>query len=110
MNAKDLETFSHVPFLFWVKDTAGTYVWGNQAINQLAGEDVVGKTDHELVWKESADALRAEDKRALDSGSPIYLQERVDQSSRGGATLNVCKWPEEFEGKPCCFGISFTIE
>ena len=45
MEKKDLELFNEVPFLFWVKDEKGTYLWGNKAISQLAGENVAGKTD-----------------------------------------------------------------
>jgi len=43
MRAKDLEIFNQMPFLFWVKDEEGVYIWGNQAISDLAGRDVVEK-------------------------------------------------------------------
>ncbi len=38
MQMKDLEIFNEMPFLFWVKDEDGRYLWGNKAISQLAGE------------------------------------------------------------------------
>ena len=110
MEAKDLEMFSEVPFLFWVKDEAGRYLWGNRAICRLAGEDIAGKTDYDLVWSDNAESLQAADRQVFASGNPIYLQEHVDASSRGKATLNVCKWLGEFNGDTRCFGISFTIE
>ena len=110
MQTKDLTIFNEMPFLFWVKDPEGRYLWGNRTISQLAGEEVVGKTDHELVWVDNADALKAADQQVFQSGKPSYLQERVDKSSHGKATLNVCKWLGEFEGRKCCFGISFVIE
>ena len=47
MQIKDLEVFNEMPFLFWVKDEDGRYLWGNRAISQMAKEDVIGKTDYE---------------------------------------------------------------
>jgi len=44
----DLEIFQDLPFLFWVKDDQGKYLWGNQAIDNLATQKVAGKTDYEL--------------------------------------------------------------
>ena len=92
MQAKDLEIFNEMPFLFWVEDAEGRYIWGNQAIADLAGEQVVGKTDAELPWADNAEALRADDKQVMDTGKPIFAHEHVDRSSRGTATLNVCKF------------------
>ena len=110
MEAKNLEMFNEMPFLFWVKDEHGKYLWGNRAISQLAGKDIVGKTDRELPWADNADALQANDKQVFETGKPSYLHEYVDKSSRGKATLNVCKWLGELDGKKRCFGISFVIE
>ena len=110
MQIPNLEAFNEVPFLFWAKDKSGTYRWGNQAINLLAGENVVGMTDRELVWCDDAEALQAADRKVFETGEPAYIRERINQSSRGEATLNVCKWLGEIDGKKHCFGISFTIE
>ena len=110
MEAKALEVFNAMPFLFWVKSKEGKYLWGNQAISLLADEDVVGKTDYELVWADNAAALQAADKQVFESGKPKYLREQVGESSQGQATLNVCKWIGTLEGKECCFGVSFVIE
>ena len=110
MTTKDLEIFNQMPFLFWVKDKEGRYVWGNRTISELAGEDVVGKTDGELVWAANATALQSDDKRVFETNKPIFLQESVDKSSRGEAKLNVCKWLGELDGETRCFGISFTID
>lgn len=109
MEIKDLEIFNEMPFLFWVKDEAGRYLWGNRTISQLAGEDIVNKTDRELPWSDNADALQADDQKVFETGGPSFMHEYVDKSSRGKATLNVCKWMGEFEGNQRCFGISFVI-
>jgi PAS domain-containing protein len=110
MEIKDLEVFDEVPFLFWVKNENGTYLWGNRAICKLAGENVVGKTDRDLIWSDNANELQADDKKVFESGRPSYLHEYVDKSRQGTATLNVCKWIGEFENEKRCFGISFVIE
>ncbi|MGB7950734.1 MAG: PAS domain-containing protein [Candidatus Binatia bacterium] len=110
MKTKDLEVFNEMPFLFWVKDEQGTYIWGNRTISRLAGEEIAGKIHRDLVWADNADALQAADRQVFESGEPSYLHEYVDKSSHGQATLNVCKWLGEFEGRKCCLGISFIIE
>ena len=108
--SQNLEIFNQMPFLFWVKDEEGVYIWGNQAISDLAGWDVVGKTDAELPWADNAEALRADDNQVLKTGKPIFAHEYVDESSRGKATLNVCKFVGELDGKKHAFGISFVID
>lgn len=110
MEAKDLEIFNQMPFLFWVKDEAGTYLWGNKTISELAGENVVGKKDSDMIWAENAEALRADDRRVFDTGQPLFMREYVHKSSRGNATLNACKWLGELDGQKRCFGISFVID
>ena len=110
MKMKDLEIFNEVPFLFWVKDEDGKYLWGNRAISRLAKEDVVGKTDRELIWADNADALQAADKKVFKTGKPLFVHEHVGKSGSGKANLNVCKWLGELEDRKRCFGISFTIE
>ena len=92
MQIKDLEIFQDVPFLCWVKDEEWRYLWGNRAICNLAGENVAGKKDSELVWKVNAEALVKNDQDVLASGKPHYIHELVDHSEHGKATLSVCKW------------------
>jgi PAS domain-containing protein len=110
MRTEDLEIFNEMPFLFWVKDEEGKHLFGNKVICELAGEDVVGKTDRQLPWAKDADALQAHDKQVLETGETSFIREHVQQSSRGDARLNVCKWVGNLDGKRCCFGISFVIE
>jgi PAS domain-containing protein len=110
MRIKDLEIFNEMPLFFWVKDEEGRYIWGNRAISQFAGEEMVGKTDHELPWADQADALRALDKQVLETGKARFLHEYVDESGHGKATLSVCKFVGELDGRKCAFGVSFIIE
>ena len=99
MQSKDLEIFNEMPFLFWVKDEEGRYLWGNRTISEFAKEDIAGKTDAELMWSDNAEALKAADKKVLDTGEPLFLREYVGNSGKGKSTLNVCKFVGEFEGK-----------
>ena len=110
MRIEDLKIFNEMPFLFWVKDEEGTHLFGNKVICDQAGEDVVGKTDRELVWAKDADSLQAHDKQVLETGKTSYIHEFVQQSRHGEATLNVCKWAGDLDERKCCFGISFIIE
>ena len=109
MNIKDLEAFQDVPFLCWVKDEDWRYLWGNRAICHLAGEDVAGKKDSDLTWKANAEALVKNDKEVLASGQPHYIHERVDHSEHGKATLSVCKWEDELDGRRLVFGHTYII-
>ena len=109
MHIKDLEAFQNVPFLVWVKDEDWRYLWGNAAICDLAGENVIGKLDSELVWKADADALVRNDKDVLASGKPLFIHELVKHSDHGRAILSVCKWVDELDGRRLVFGISFVI-
>jgi len=109
MQKNELEIFNAMPFLFWAKDEEGRYLWGNRAICEFAKEDVVGKTDSELMWAADAEGLRADDKEVLNTGKPIFRHEYVDKSREGKATLNVCKFLGELDGRRCVMGVSFVI-
>ncbi len=110
MQASDLEIFNDMPFYFWVKSKDGVYLWGNTAINEFAGVPVAGKGDAELKWGANAEELRIADKEVWEKGAPDFTKEYVDRSTRGYASLNVCKFIDEFEGQRCVFGVSFVIE
>ncbi|MEM9657366.1 MAG: PAS domain-containing protein, partial [Planctomycetota bacterium] len=78
MNADELRIIDEMPFLFWIKDREGKYLWGNRAIRELADEGVVGKTDDELPWSADAESLRADDNRVFETGEPLYVHETID--------------------------------
>ena len=62
------------------------------------------------MWADNADALRAADKQVFETGKPSFLHEYVDRSGQGTATMSVCKFVGELDGKKCVFGVSFNIE
>jgi len=48
MQRADLKAFENVPFLFWIKDKEGTYIWANRVACQFAKQDnIEGKTDQD---------------------------------------------------------------
>ncbi|MEM1283601.1 MAG: PAS domain-containing protein [Chlamydiota bacterium] len=110
MQQSDLQVFNTVPFFFWAKDENGVYIWVNEALKSFAKEDIIGKTDDELPWSNNAEAFQSVDLDVLNSGKPKFLHEHLGQFMNGSATLSVCKYPGEFEGKKCTFGISFIID
>jgi len=57
----------------------------------------------------NAEALVKTDKEVLATGTPHYIHEHVDHSDHGKATLSVCKWVDELDGRRLVFGISFII-
>ena len=109
MELKDLEAFQNVPFLSWVKDGELRYLWGNQAFCDLAGEKVVGKKDEDLVWKDNAEVMVANDMAVLESGKPHYLKERANHPEHGEAIYSVCKWVDSLDGRTAVLGIAILI-
>jgi hypothetical protein len=84
MRAKDLEVLNEMPFFFWVKDDEGKYIWVNRALNEMAGQDITL------------------------TGEPMFVEEYIQQP--GKASLNVCKFVGDYEGKRCAIGVSFVIK
>jgi two-component system aerobic respiration control sensor histidine kinase ArcB len=109
MESNDLNVFDEMPFFAWVKDEEGKHRWMNRALREFAQTDPIGKTDHEMPWAAAADSLRAADKKVLETGKPLYLQEHADMPGQGQVTLSVCKFPVEFEGERCTCGVSFVV-
>jgi len=64
--------------IFW-KDRDGVYLGCNDFLAKLANlpspDEIVGKTDYDLLWHNVADTLKATDKRVMESGKPEELVE-----------------------------------
>jgi PAS domain S-box-containing protein len=58
--------------VFW-KDTEGRYLGGNRPFASDAGlaspEALLGKTDHDMGWREQAELYRADDRHVVESGA-----------------------------------------
>ena len=72
--------------VFW-KDLSGRYLGCNLPFAQDAGfdrpEDLAGKTDFELAWREQADAYRRDDRQVVSSGTAKIGYEEPQASSGG---------------------------
>ena len=66
--------------VYW-KDRNSVYLGCNQLQADIAGfaspDDMIGKTDYDMLWGHEAEALRATDKRIIETGQPEELIEAV---------------------------------
>lgn len=64
---------------FYWKDKNGSYLGCNEAVAKAAGlsstQDIIGKTDYDMPWKDKADILRKIDFRIINTGIPETLEE-----------------------------------
>ena len=72
--------------VFW-KDADLTYLGCNLPFARDAGfespEDLVGKDDHAMGWREQADLYQADDRLVIDSGEPRLLVEEPQTAPSG---------------------------
>lgn len=75
-----------IPDLVWLKDPEGRYLGCNRRFASFLGmreADIVGKTDYDFTNRESADAFRANDLAAMESGRSVVSEESVVFASDG---------------------------
>ncbi len=99
--------------VIYVKDAGGRYTLVNRRFEELfytTKDRVIGKTDHDLFPKESADAFRANDLEVLRSEAPLEAEETVLQDD-GFHTYVSVKFPlKSPDGSPyATCGISTDI-
>jgi PAS domain S-box-containing protein len=72
--------------VFW-KDRRSVYLGCNQLFAHDAGlsspDEIVGKEDSELVWREQADAYRADDRAVMTTGRPKIGYEEEETTPQG---------------------------
>jgi diguanylate cyclase (GGDEF)-like protein/PAS domain S-box-containing protein len=67
-----------IPDLVWLKDLDGVYLACNRQCERLFGdreERIVGKTDYDFFDRQTADAFRAHDRKAIAAGRPCTNDE-----------------------------------
>ena len=97
---KDLlkNIISHIPhFVFW-KDGDSVYLGCNEVFARSAGlenpNDIIGKTDYDLVWEKNADFYRHCDRQVMESGEPLLSFEEPQTREDGSQiTLLTSKVP-----------------
>lgn len=63
-----------IPDIFWLKDTNGVFLSCNKRFEELCAtkeEEIIGKTDYDLVDKDTTDFFRKHDTNAINSVNPI---------------------------------------
>ncbi len=97
----------------YVKDSEGRYLTVNPALARLVGrpvEEVVGKTDAELLHPDSARAVREQDRRVMELGQ-TQTYEQVVTAAGETRTLLITKGPyRDAEGRVAgVFGIARDV-
>ncbi len=81
-NTRMATILDNIPDLAWVKDVDGRYVAVNQVVVKAFGvsdsNDVIGKTDFELIPKPTAEVYRATDLEVMTTGE----RSRIDEMRR----------------------------
>jgi len=85
----------HSPAMIFVKDTEGRYLLINrryEELHHLSPSEVMGKTDDDLFDRDTADGLQSNDRKVLQTGCPLSLEETVPVDS-GVLTVISTKFP-----------------
>ena len=89
---KDLLTsiIQHAPIRVFWKDRDSRYIGCNSQFAHDAGlsepEELVGKSDYDMAWREQAESYRADDRSVMETGiSKLDFEER--QSTPDGSTI-----------------------
>ena len=99
--------------IIWVKDLEGRYllIHGSyEKLFDLRREEIIGKTDYELMPAERADIFRAVDQQALAAGTVVQAEEAAFHAGESATYLSVkCPLCDE-RGEPYALcGISTDI-
>ena len=107
---EQLKMFNDMPFLVFVKDEDLKYVYGNKQFLDLVSldslDELVGKSDHEMIWSGYADTLNENDRIALNNNEPVNTDERSEIPGKGWVGARVCKFPTTVDGKKCLMGVA----
>ncbi|OJW10578.1 MAG: hypothetical protein BGO49_22950 [Planctomycetales bacterium 71-10] len=99
----------------YVKDALGRYLFVNRRFEDVLGvraRDVLGRTDHEVHDRETADRLRANDRRVMKAGAAEEVEEIVPTagSERPRVYVSVKEPLCDREGRPYALcGISTDV-
>ncbi|MGI4775578.1 MAG: PAS domain-containing protein [Janthinobacterium lividum] len=78
--AVNLQLIDVIPVSIYRKDLDGTYLGCNKYMLEMAGLDsrdqLVGKTDYQLLWKKQANRIREIDQLVTSTKKPYEIEER----------------------------------
>jgi len=94
----------HLPAGVFIKDPSGRLLFANRYLKELFDwGDCVGKTTWELVPRELAERMVADDRKALNEG-PLVIQETVTDPRGTEHFFETYKFPVEVVGSPPLLG------
>jgi len=103
----------HGPFLSYLKDRDGRYIFYNARIAQHYGvgeADWIGKTDYDLGPSDLADSYRQHDLEVLRTRRPLKFAESSTDASGKATHWNSYKFPiEDASGQLLLAGISVDV-
>lgn len=89
--------FQTLPDLVWLKDTDGLYISCNKSFENFCGlneEELIGKTDYDIVDRDLAELFIENDQKAIALGRSVSNEEEVTFASDGHkAILDTIKTP-----------------
>lgn len=88
--AQLISVVNSIPDLVWLKDRNGVYLACNSRFEKLYGHPeamIVGRTDHDFVDQQTADAFRAYDLRAIEADGPVSNEEWLTFADGGEQVL-----------------------
>jgi PAS domain S-box-containing protein len=100
-------------YVFW-KDRTSTYLGCNTLFAQAAGvqdpQTIIGKNDFELVWKDTAELYRADDRAVIEANTPkLNFEEPLTRPDGNVLRIRTSKVPlQNREGK--VFGVLGIFE
>jgi len=99
-----IDIIEHAPIRIFWKDRAGRYLGCNTLFARDAGfehpEQLIGKTDMDMGWKDQAGLYRADDAKVMDSGEPMLGFEEPQTTPDGNTIwLRTSKVPLHNLGK-----------
>ena len=110
MQTQDLAIFDQMPIHFFIKDEEGKYLWVNEVVYKMAQlssrEEMIGKTDNDMIWGGDSDTLRKNDRQVLETGQTLKIQESVKLPSGETISAQACKFVGDLDGKKCLFGFA----
>jgi PAS domain S-box-containing protein len=90
----------------YLKDEQGRILMVNRQLAEtlkVSKEQVIGKTDYDFFSKEDADMFRANDRKVIETGTPMNFKGSVSLPG-GQITIIDHKFPVSVEGSPNAVG------
>lgn len=111
MSLSSINIVKKLPGIVYWKDKEGVYSGCNDALLEMAGMDVIGKTDYDLPWGNQANQLRQNDLDVMTRNNTMEVEEYITLANGQQAILLTQKTPvlDNDNNTIGVLGISFNI-